>query len=148
MRKPAGSSKSSGSAKRAISSGPVSWPAWRDRSFPGDPEFQELDRLAQQALERRAEAERLLGLGREACAAGRTAEGIETFRRAYDLDSSNSQVRTVLVETLIEQGRVLMESNPGSAEELFNHALELEPNHALATGFAAAGRRSAQGGDN
>ncbi len=105
------------------------------QEFPGDPEFQELERLAQQGLERHAEAERLLAEGREACAAGRTEEGIETFRRAYDLDTSNSQARTLLVETLIEHGPRLMESNPASAEELFNQALELEPNHALATGL-------------
>jgi tetratricopeptide (TPR) repeat protein len=91
-----------------------------EQEFPGDPEFSELQRVAQQGLERHAEAQRLLALGQEACMASSFSEGIETIRRAYHLDGNNGQIRTVLVETLVEQGRRLMETDPRSAEDLLN----------------------------
>jgi eukaryotic-like serine/threonine-protein kinase len=105
------------------------------QEFPGDKELEELARLAQQGLERHAEAQRLLGLAQEACAASRFEEGIDGLRRAYELDNSNGQIRAALVETLVERGRQLVESDPRTAEQLLNQALELEPNQGLATGL-------------
>jgi serine/threonine-protein kinase len=103
--------------------------------FPEDPELAELGRLARQLQERHSEAQTQLAAGREACARGRFAEGIEHLRHAHDLDGNDNQIRNVLVENLVEQGRRLMDADAGSAEVLLNEALGLEPNQALATGL-------------
>ena len=106
-----------------------------EQEFPGDRELEELERLAQTGQERHAEAQRLLGLAQDTCQAGGFDEGIEHLRKAHELDGNDHQIRALLVETLVERGRQLVESDPQSAEKLLNQALELEPNQGLATGL-------------
>ncbi|HUA20137.1 MAG TPA: protein kinase [Bryobacteraceae bacterium] len=106
-----------------------------DQEFPSDRELEELERLAQNGLERHGEAQRLLSLAQDACHAGEFDEGIEHLRKAHELDANNHQIRTLLVETLVERGRQLVETDPPSAEKVLNQALELEPNQGLATGL-------------
>jgi tetratricopeptide (TPR) repeat protein len=118
------------------------------QEFPDDPESMELGRLAQQGLERHAEAQSLLAFGSQACSEGRFEEGTEHLRHAYDLDSNDNQIRNVLVEALVEQGRRTMESNPRSAEELLNQALVLEPKSSVGYGSAPNVRGPAQDRDH
>ena len=100
--------------------------------FSEDAELAELKKLASQGLERAAEAQQLLVQGQEACAQGRSDEGIEKLRKARELDDRNPVIRAVLLDTLLEQARAVLETDWHAAEELTTQALELDSNHALA----------------
>ncbi|HYM12455.1 MAG TPA: protein kinase [Bryobacterales bacterium] len=100
--------------------------------FPDDPELAEMEKLARQGVERAAEAQQLLARGQEAYTQGKTEEGIETLRRAYQLDERNPVIRAVLLDTLLERARAVLDSDWRAAEELTQQALDLDPAHALA----------------
>ncbi len=100
--------------------------------FPADQELIQLERLAQQELDRHERAQSLLETGRTACERGEFETGLAALREAFDLDGSNNQVRDLLLETLVEQGRRLLDSDPSRAGDLLSQAIEIEPGHALA----------------
>jgi len=106
-----------------------------EEELPNDPELAELARLAEEGEQRDDQARNLLGEGQAACDAGNFEQGIEALRRSYELDGSNSKTRTMLVETLVEQGRRILDVDPTRARMLFGQALEIEPNHRLAKGL-------------
>ena len=108
--------------------------------FPNDPELIELEKQAQQRLERAGHAEQLLAQGQDLCRQGNSAEGLETLRQARKLDERNPVILTTLRDTLVEQARVSMESDWRVADALAAEALELDPNHALARSIRAQNR--------
>ncbi len=99
--------------------------------FPDDAELTELQKLAGQGIERAAEAQALLAKGQELCTQGRIDEGIECLRRARQLDDRSPVIRAVLLDTLLEQARAVLDKDWRSAEQLTQQALELDPAHAL-----------------
>jgi len=100
--------------------------------FPNDEELQELEKHAQQGVERKAEAQSLMAEGQDLCAQQKTAEGIRLLRQAYELDENNSLARAVLANTLVEQAQTLVESDWREAEKLSKEAFELNPSHPMA----------------
>jgi len=100
--------------------------------FLNDAELAELEKLAQQGAERAAQAQQLLAQGQDHCAQGRLDQGLECLSKAHQLDERNLLVRAVLLDTLVEQARSVLETDWRTAEALAQQALELDPNHALA----------------
>ena len=60
-----------------------------DAEFPNDAELQELEKLANDGVQRKTEAQRLMTEGQELCAQQKAAEGIKLLRQAYELDENN-----------------------------------------------------------
>ena len=100
--------------------------------FPDDGELGALLKLAQQGMERRADGQRLLNDGRQLLDAGKVNEGLQVLRQAYSLDEHNSAIRSALLETLLNQARLLVSENWRAAEDLIQQALEVDPSSALA----------------
>src|SRR5258706_4481573 len=63
--------------------------------FPNDEELQELEKHAQQGVERKTEAQRLMAEGQELFSQN-PADGIRLLRQAYELDEHNSLARAML----------------------------------------------------
>ncbi|MEK7407109.1 MAG: protein kinase [Acidobacteriota bacterium] len=103
-----------------------------EREFPNDPELASLGEVARQAASRTTEAQQLLSQGRELCAQQRFEEGLQALRRAAQLDERNPLIRAALVDVLVEQARVLLDSDWRTTEGLILEALELEPGHSAA----------------
>jgi len=100
--------------------------------FPEDAELTALETLARQASERTAEAQRLLAQGRELCSRNEFQEGVDYLRRAHHLDERNPGIRAVLVDTLLQESRSVLEADWRAAEMLIQEALDLDPGQALA----------------
>ncbi len=98
-----------------------------EAEFPNDEELQELEKLAQQGVERKTEAHRLMAEGQELCAQQKTAEGIRLLRQAYELDENNALARAVLANALVEQAQTLVETDWREAEKLSKEAFDLNP---------------------
>jgi serine/threonine-protein kinase len=105
--------------------------------FPGDAELAEVEKLIRRASEVRAEAERLLAEGQALCQQQRFEEGVEMVRRAFLMDQRNPAARSVLLDTLIERARALLESDWRAAEGLVQEVLDLEPSHSQAQSLRA-----------
>jgi eukaryotic-like serine/threonine-protein kinase len=99
--------------------------------FPNDPEFAELEKLAQEGTRRKAEAHRLMTDGQELCAQ-KNAQGLKLLRQAYELDENNSLARAVLANALVEQAQATVESDWREAERISKEALDLNPSHPMA----------------
>jgi serine/threonine protein kinase len=100
--------------------------------FPNDAELGELEKLANDGVQRLAEAHRLMTEGQDLCAQDKFADGIKMLREAYELDENNTLTRAVFSNALVEQARLVAESNWQEAEQLAQQALELNPGHPLA----------------
>ncbi|HKM86132.1 MAG TPA: protein kinase [Terriglobales bacterium] len=100
--------------------------------FPNDAELAELEKLANDGVQRSTEAHRLMTEGQELCAQNRAVEGIKLLREAYELDEHNALTRAVLCNALLEQARVIAESNWQEADRLAQQAVDLNPGHPLA----------------
>ena len=100
--------------------------------FPNDEELQELEKHAQQGVERKSEAQRLMAEGQDLCAQQKSAEGIRLLRQAYELDENNPLARAVLANTLVEQAQAQVESDWREAEKLAKEAFDLNPGHPMA----------------
>jgi eukaryotic-like serine/threonine-protein kinase len=100
--------------------------------FPNDEELQELEKHAQQGVERQAEAQRLMAEGQDLCAKQKPGEGLRLLRRAYELDENNPLARAVLANTLIEEAQAHVESDWREAEKLSQEAFHLNPRHPMA----------------
>ena len=85
--------------------------------FPNDPELHELEKLAQEGVQRKTEAQKLMTEGQELCAKQEFVEGTKLLRRAYELDENNSLTRAMLSNALVEQatlaGRVELAGSRG-----------------------------------
>jgi len=99
--------------------------------FPNDAELAELEKLANDGLQRATEAHRLMTEGQELCTQDRFADGIKLLREAYELDEHNALTRAVFSNALVEQARLIAESNWQEADQLARQAFELNPSHPL-----------------
>jgi serine/threonine protein kinase len=100
--------------------------------FPNDAELAELEKLANDGVQRSAEAHRLMTEGQELCGQDRAEEGIKLLRQAYELDEHNTLTRAVLSNAMVEHARLIAESNWQEADRLVSQAAELNPGHPLA----------------
>lgn len=116
--------------------------AGAQKEFPGDAELVQLERLAKRAVERNAEAERLLGQAQQEFSEQRYQAGIETLRKA--LDPRDRGIQAMVLDLLVQQARTLLSSDPDSAEALLQEAIAIEPGYAPATGLIQVleGRRT------
>ena len=100
--------------------------------YAGDAELAELERLADQGSERNQQAQALLEEGRQLCDSGKLEQGIDTLRRAKELDSRNTGVRSALATALTERAQALLKNDSEGADALIQQALEVDPNHQAA----------------
>jgi serine/threonine-protein kinase len=99
---------------------------------PGSPELLALDEQLHQRQERATRALDLLGKAHESSDKGAPDDALAALREAHNLDSRNSVIRTVLVNSLVEQASRVVDSDWRSAEELVREVLRLDPNNAPA----------------
>jgi tetratricopeptide (TPR) repeat protein len=100
--------------------------------FPNDAQLSELEKLAQDGVKRKADADRLITESQELFAQRKSAEAIQLLRQAYELDKNNSLARAILANALVEHAQALVESDWLKAETLTNQALALNPAHPTA----------------
>jgi tetratricopeptide (TPR) repeat protein len=100
--------------------------------FPNDAQLSELEKLAQDGLKRKADADRLITESQELFAQRKSAAAIQLLRQAYELDKNNSLARAILANALVEHAQALVESDWLKAETLTNQALALNPAHPTA----------------
>ncbi|MGD0869614.1 MAG: protein kinase [Bryobacteraceae bacterium] len=105
--------------------------------FPGESELLELEKLVRKSQERGAQALELLARAREASEKGSPDDALAALREASSLDSRNTVIRTVLVNSLLDQARRLVDADWDSADAFVQEVLQLEPNHAPAQSLAA-----------
>jgi hypothetical protein len=100
--------------------------------YPNDTELQELEKLAQQGVQRKTEAQRLMTEGQDLFGQQKFSEGIQLLRQAYELDENNSLSRAVLANALVEQAHAIVETDWQEADKLSREAFELNPSHPMA----------------
>jgi tetratricopeptide (TPR) repeat protein len=100
--------------------------------FPNDAELSELEKRAQDGIERNTEAQRLITESQELFSQQKSPEAIELLRRAYELDKKNSLARAILANALVEHAQSLVETDWLEAEKLTNQALAVNPAHPTA----------------
>ena len=100
--------------------------------FPEDKEFAELERVAEGALGRAAEAEEWLQRGQKLCFDRQFGEGLEALRKAASLDNRNAVIRAALLNALVEQARSVLGQDWRAAEPLIEQALSIDGGHPLA----------------
>jgi serine/threonine-protein kinase len=105
--------------------------------FPGEAELLELEKLVRKNQERGSQALDCLSQARELSEKGLREEALAALREAYNLDSRNTVIRTVLVNSLLEQARRVVDSDWESADAIVQEVLHLEPSHAPAQSLAA-----------
>jgi serine/threonine-protein kinase len=96
--------------------------------FPEESGFLELQTLVRQSQERGRKASELLARAQETAEEGSLDMSIELLREAHRIDSRSTIVRTVLVNSLLDRGRRVVDSDWHAAEELLREVLQLEPN--------------------
>jgi len=100
--------------------------------FSSDARLSELEKLAQDGVKRKAEADRLITESQELFAQRKSAEAIQLLRKAYELDKNNSLARAILANALVEHAHSMLETDWLAAEKLANQALNLNPAHPTA----------------
>ena len=100
--------------------------------FPEDRELAELERLAEGALGRAAEAEEWLQRGQKLCFDRQFGEGLEALRKAASLDNRNAVIRAALLNALVEEARSVLGQDWRAAEPLIEQALNIDGGHPLA----------------
>jgi tetratricopeptide (TPR) repeat protein len=100
--------------------------------FPNDAELSGFEKLAQDGVKHKAEADRLITESQELFAQRKSAEAIQLLRKAYELDKRNSLARAILANALVEQAHSVVETDWLEAETLTNQALALNPAHPTA----------------
>lgn len=106
--------------------------------FPGESDLLELSNVANKGRARAAEALQMLSRARELSEKGSLEASLEPLRQAAELDSRNTVIRTVLVNSLLEDSRRLMQIPDWDAVEVrLKELLALDPNHAGAQSLAS-----------
>jgi serine/threonine-protein kinase len=105
--------------------------------FPGEAELLELEKLVRKNQERARQALECFERAREFAEGAFPEKALDSLREAHQLDSRNTVIRTVLINSLSEQARRLVDSDWGAADEVVKEVLELEPKHALAQSLAS-----------
>ncbi len=98
--------------------------------FPGDSDLPELEKQAIQKRERSQQAAGLYGQARAVIEAGKLEDSLPLLRQARELDPRSLVIRTVLVNSLLDQARRTMSQDADSAETLVQEALVIQPTHA------------------
>jgi len=93
--------------------------------FNDDRELAGLERIAQQGVERSAEARVLLEQGQRLCLERQFAEGLQAFRKASGLNPRDPIIRASLLNALVEQARSIL-STIGGRGALVQEALEMD----------------------
>ncbi len=102
------------------------------QEFPQDPELDELEKTIRQGAERASHAMQLMEEGQRLSGEGHGSDGLEKLWQAHKQDEPNLMIRGVLVGALVEQARLLLESDWREAAPLLRQALDLEPRHTQA----------------
>lgn len=106
--------------------------------FPGEPDLVALGNVARKGSARAAEALELLAHARELSEKGELQASLNPLRQAAELDPCNTVIRTVLVNSLVEDARRLMRKPDwDGAEAGLNQVLVVDPNHAEARSLAS-----------
>lgn len=100
--------------------------------FVNDAELSALEKLAQDGIKRKTEADRLITESQELFAQQNSVKAIELLRQAYGLDKSNSLARSILANALVEHAHSIVETDWWEAETVANEALALNPAHPTA----------------
>lgn len=100
--------------------------------FQDDRELTGLERLAEAALKRSAEAGEWLQSGQKLCFDRQFGEGLEALRKAASLDNRNAVIRAALLNALVEQARSVLGQDWRAAEPLIEQALSIDGGHPLA----------------
>jgi tetratricopeptide (TPR) repeat protein len=100
--------------------------------FATDTELSELQKLAQDGIKRKTEADLLITESQDLFAQGKSAAAIQLLRKAHELDKKNSLARAILANSLVEHAHSLVETDWLQAETLANQALALNPAHPTA----------------
>jgi tetratricopeptide (TPR) repeat protein len=106
--------------------------------FPGEPDLLELGKVARKGCERAAEALQLLARARELSEQGGLEASLEPLRHAAQLDPRNTVIRTVLLNSLLDDARRQMQKPDwDSALARLKELLALDPSHAGAQSLAS-----------
>ncbi len=105
--------------------------------FPGEAELLELEKLVRKNQERAGQALELLEKARDLGEKGEAGQALDLLREACQMDSRNTVIRTVLINSLLERARRLVDSDCEAADGLVREVLELEPKHAPALSLAS-----------
>lgn len=100
--------------------------------FPNDEELQQMEKLAQQGIERKSKAQLLMAEGQDLCSQKKPAEGIPLLREAFELDENDSLTRAILANALVEHAQSMVENDWREAEKLAKEAFDLNPSHPMA----------------
>ena len=106
--------------------------------FPGEPDLLELANVARKGRARAAEALQLLTRARELSERGGLEASLAPLRQAAELDPHNTVIRTVLINSLLDDARRLMQAADWQgAEEHLAELRALDPTHAGAESLAS-----------
>ncbi|MGO9012060.1 MAG: protein kinase domain-containing protein [Bryobacteraceae bacterium] len=106
--------------------------------FPGEPDLLELGNVARNGSARAGEALQLLARARELSEQGALGESLDPLRQAAKLEPGNTVIRTVLVNSLLDDARGLMQKPDWEAAEArLKELLSLDPSHAGAKSLAS-----------
>ena len=106
--------------------------------FPSEPDLLELANLAHNRRARAGEALQLLARARELSEQDALEESLDPLRQAAKLDPSNTVIRTVLVNSLLDDARRLMQKPDWEAAGArLKELLALDPSHAGAASLAS-----------
>jgi Flp pilus assembly protein TadD len=100
--------------------------------FPDDVDLPELEKLAQDGIQRKGEADRLITDSQGLFAQRKSGEAIQLLRKAYELDKTNTLARSILANALVEHANSIVEIEWWGAENLAKEALALNPAHPTA----------------
>jgi serine/threonine-protein kinase len=105
--------------------------------FPGEAELLELEKLVRKNQERGRQALECLDRARELGEKASPEQALDALHEAYQLDPRNTVIRTVLINSLLDRARRLVDSEWEAADGAVREVLELEPKHALAQSLAS-----------
>jgi serine/threonine-protein kinase len=104
--------------------------------FPGEAELLELEKLVRKNQESARQALDSLDRAHALNEKGDSEGALGALREANQLDPRNAVVRTVLLNSLLDRARRLVDSDWEAAEAAVREVLEREPKHALAQSLA------------
>jgi serine/threonine-protein kinase len=105
--------------------------------FPGDIELEQLAKLVRQGEERNAGTQFLTEQARDLSAKQKFDDAERLLRQAYQADERNLAIRGLLVDTLVQHARSLLDTDWQRAGEIVQSALELDSANSQARGIAA-----------
>jgi serine/threonine-protein kinase len=105
--------------------------------FPGEAELLELEKLVRKNQEHGRQTLECLEQARELSEKGSSKDALDALREAHRLDSRNTVIRTVLINSLLDEAKRLVDSEWEAADVVVKEVLELEPKHALAQSLAS-----------